>query len=87
MAAKQKLEVVPSLPVRPTQDLEELLAPHLAEELISKVDMGKLSRLAISHMGRHFQQKFIDWLVSDNSPQIALTEVDAIAASVEDVAA
>ena len=49
--------------------------------------MGKLSRLAIAHMGRHFQQKFIDWLVSDNSPQIALTEVDAIAASVEDVAA
>ena len=76
MAAKKNLEVVPTLPA---QDLEAILAPRLADELMNKVDIGKLARLTFAHMGQGLQQRLINWLVSDNSPQIALNEVEAIA--------
>jgi len=79
MAVKQKLEVVPSLPAQPDQDLEAILAPRLADELMSKIDIAKLARLIFAHMGQGLQQRLINWLVADNSAHIALNEMDAIA--------
>jgi hypothetical protein len=87
MAVKNKLEVVPSLPTQPQPDLEELLASRLADDLIADVDMGKLTKLAIAHLGNRLKSRFIDWLSSDNSQRVALTEVDAIEAASEEVAA
>jgi hypothetical protein len=87
MAVKNKLEVVPSLPTQPKPDLEDLLASRLADDLIADVDMGKLTKLAIAHLGNRLKSRFIDWLSSDNSQRIALTEVDAIEAASEEVAA
>jgi hypothetical protein len=87
MAVKKALEVVPSLPTQPEHDLEELLASRLADDLIADVDMGKLTKLAIAHLGNRLKSKFIDWLSSDNSQRVALTEVDAIEAASEEVAA
>lgn len=86
MAVKKALEVVPSLPEQPEQDLEELLAPRLAEELIDNVDMGKLARLTVSYIGKSFKQRLINWLASDDSPPIALNEIDAIAIAEEKAA-
>jgi len=87
MAVKKALEVVPSLPTQPEQDLEALLAPRLADELINNVDIAKLARLTISHIGKGFQQRLINWLISEGGSRVALTEIDAIASSDEDVAA
>jgi hypothetical protein len=87
MAVKNKLEVVPSLPTQPKPDLEDLLASRLADDLIADVDMGKLTKLAIAHLGNRLKSRFIDWLSSDNSQRVALTEVDAIEAASEEVAA
>jgi len=87
MAAKQKLEVVPSLPKTIEHDLEDLLAARLADEFVNDIDIGKLAKLTVSKMGIRLKQQFINWLVSDNSPQVAVSEIDAIASSDEDVAA
>ncbi len=87
MAVKNKLEVVPSLPTQPKADLEDLLASRLADDLIADVDMGKLTKLAIAHLGNRLKSRFIEWLSADNSQRIALTEVDAIDAASEEVAA
>lgn len=87
MAAKNKLEVVPSLPAQPEHDLEDLLAKRLADDLIADVDMSKLTKLAIAHLGNRLKSRFIDWLSADNSQRVALTEVDAIEAASEEVAA
>ncbi len=87
MAAKNKLEVVPSLPTQNEPDLEELLASRLADDLIADVDMRKLTKLAIAHLGNRLKAKFIDWLSTDDTSRFALTEVEAIATSSEEVAA
>lgn len=87
MAGKKALEVVPSLPIA-NQDLETLLAPRLADELLESVDMAKLAKLAITHIGKKFQQRLIDWLLTGQDSSIALNEIDAVAiASNEDQAA
>ncbi len=88
MALKKTLEVVAPAPAQPDADLEALLAPRLADELLESIDMGKLTRLAISHMGKKFQQRLIDWLITGQDSSIALNEIDAVAiASSEDQAA
>jgi len=90
MAAKKPLEVVPSLPTQAEtteQDLENLLSARLADELINEVDIGKLAKLTVSKMGIKLKQKFIDWLISDNSAAVPLSEVDAIAIESQEVAA
>lgn len=85
MAVKKTLEVVASLPKTIGQDLEDLLAARLADELANDIDIGKLAKLTVSKMGIKLKQQFINWLVSDNSPQVPLNEIEASAD--EDVAA
>ena len=85
MAAKNKLEVVASLPKQP--DLEELLAPRLADDLIAEVDMSKLAKLMFVHLGKKLKLRAIEWLSADTSAHIPLNEVDAIEAASEEVAA
>lgn len=85
MAAKKITEVVPSLPPEKEPDLEDLLAKRLADDLIAEIDMGKLTKLAIAHLGKGLKSKFIDWLKADNSQRIALTEGEAIEAASEEV--
>lgn len=85
MAAKNKLEVVASLPKQP--DLEELLAPRLADDLIAEVDMTKLAKLMFVHLGKKLKLRAIEWLSADTSAHIPLNEVDAIEAASEKVAA
>lgn len=84
MAAKKTLEVVQDLP---KPDLEDLLASRLADDLIADVDMGKLTKLAVKHLGTKLKTRFIDWLISDNSAAVPLSEVEAIAIQSEEVAA
>jgi hypothetical protein len=79
MAVKKVLLVVPSLPVTIEQDLEALLATRLADELSNDIDMGKLARLTVSHLGIKLKQRFIDWLLADTSAPIALNEIEAAA--------
>lgn len=86
MAVKKNLEVVPSLP-KQQLDLEDLLASRLADDLISDVDLGKLTKLAVKHLGTKLKTKFIDWLIADNSYAVPLSEVEAIAIESEKVAA
>lgn len=85
MAAKNKLEVVASLPKQP--DLEELLAPRLADDLMAEVDMTKLAKLMFVHLGKRLRTKAIEWLSADTSAHIPLNEVDAIEAASEEAAA
>lgn len=87
MAVKKITEVVPSLPPQIEPDLENLLAKRLADDLIEEIDMGKLTKFAIAHLGKGLKSRFIDWLKADNSQRVALTEVDAIDAVSEEVAA
>ena len=87
MAVKKISEVVPSLPPQPEPDLEDLLAKRLADDLIADVDMGRLTKLAIAHLGKGLKSRFIDWLKADNSQRVALNEVEAIDAVSEEVAA
>lgn len=87
MAVKKNLEVVPSLPPQAEtteQDLENLLSARLAEDLINEVDIGKLAKLTVSKMGIKLKQKFIDWLLADNSAPVPMNEIDAAS---EEVAA
>ena len=86
MAVKKSLEVVPSLPVT-EPDLEDLLASRLADDLLAEVNMGKLTKLAFSYLGKRAKAKFIEFLKSDTSAHIPLSEVDAIEAASEEVAA
>ena len=86
MAVKKTLEVVPSLPVTTEQDLEALLAVRLADELSNEVDMGKIARLTVSHLGLRLKQRFIDWLLADSSAPVATNEIEA-AAVIDEVAA
>jgi hypothetical protein len=85
MAVKKNLEVVASLPKQP--DLEELLAPRLADDLLAEVDMPKLAKLMFGHLGKRLKLKAIEWLSADTSAHIPLNEVDAIEAASEQVAA
>lgn len=87
MAVKKITEVVPSLPPQIEPDLENLLAKRLADDLIAEVDMGKLTKLAIAHLGKGIKSRFIDWLKADNSQRIALTEGEAIEAASQEVLA
>jgi hypothetical protein len=82
MAVKKALEVVPLLP---EPDLEALLAARLADDLIADVDMGKIARLAIAHIGNTFKVKIINFLLSDGGSVVPLTEIEA--AAEEEVAA
>jgi len=81
MAAKKALEVVPT---PPDPDLEELLAARIADDLLADVDMGKLTKLAIAHIGKNFKAKIIKFLMSDGGSDVPLTEIEA---SAEEVAA
>jgi hypothetical protein len=83
MAVKKNLEVVPSLPTT-EHDLEDLLSARLADELVNDIDIGKLAKLTVSKMGIKLKQQFVNWLLSDNSPQVALNEIEA---SADEVAA
>ena len=86
MAVKKTLEVVPSLPLTTERDLEALLAARLADELTNDIDMGKLARITVSHLGLKLKQRFIDWLLADGSASVATNEIEA-AATDEDQAA
>ena len=86
MAVKKITEVVPSLPPQNEQDLEDLLAKRLAEDLIADVDMGRLTKKAIAHLGNMLKTKCIEWLKADNSQRIALNEIEAIDTTSEEVA-
>ena len=79
MAVKKVLEVVPSLPVTTERDLEALLATRLADKLSNDIDMGKLARLTVSHLGLKLKQRFIDWLLADSSAPVAMNEIEAAA--------
>ncbi len=79
MASKKTLEVVSTAPVLRDEDLEALLAPRLADELLQNIDMGKLAQLAISHLGKKFQNRLIDWLITGQNSTVALNEIDAVA--------
>lgn len=83
MAVKKNLEVVPSLPTI-EHDLEDLLSARLADELVNDIDIGKLAKLTVSRMGIKLKQQFVNWLLSDNSPQVPLNEIEA---SADEVAA
>lgn len=85
MAAKKNSEVVASLPKQP--DLEELLAPRLADDLIAEVDMSKLAKLMFVHLGKRIKTKAIEWLSADVSAHVPVSEMDAIEAAAEEVAA
>ena len=87
MAVKKNLEVVPAPPTQAEtteQDLENLLSARLAEDLINDVDIGKLAKLTVSKMGIKLKQRFVDWLLADQSAAVPLTEIEA---SAEEVAA
>jgi hypothetical protein len=86
MAGKKNVEVV-GLPVKPTIDLEDILAARLADDLIKDVDIGKLTKLAIAYAAKNLKAKFISFLMSDQSSNVPLSEIDAIEASSEEVAA
>lgn len=86
MAAKKTLEVVRDLP-ETKPDLEDLLASRLADELIAEVDMGKLMKFGVKHLGTKLKTKFIDWLIADNSAAVPLSEVEAIAIESQEVVA
>lgn len=87
MAAKKNLEVVPQLPTQPDPDLEDLLASRLADDLIAEVDMGKLTKLAASYIGKRIKARFVNFLKADTSAYIPTSEVEAIEAASEEVAA
>ena len=88
MAAKNKFDIVPSLPPQTnSENLEDLLAKRLADDLIADVDMGKLTKLAIAHLGNRLKSRFINWLKADQSSHVALSEIDAIDTTSEEVAA
>jgi hypothetical protein len=53
--------------------------------LIADVDMGKIARLAIAHIGNTFKVKIINFLLSDGGSVVPLTEIEA--AAEEEVAA
>ena len=81
MAVKKNLEVVTSLP---GPDLEDLLAARIADDLLADVDMGKLTKLALKHIGNKFKARIIDFLMADGGSVVPLTEIEA---SAEEVAA
>jgi hypothetical protein len=87
MAVKKNLEVVPLLPTQTEtteQDLESLLSARLADELIDELDISKLAKLTVSKMGIKIKQRFINWLLADNSAPVPMNEIEAAS---EEVAA